>query len=135
MNNNKGGKMEIVGFEHLHLWLHTDFSTLDGFGQVEEYSQRAIQINQKFLTISDHGMLGAVPRQIKACDKINDKMGKDTLSPIFACELYVNPLQPESTGLEFMQKYMEDLDDDQKKKCKTSAHRLPLHTTKKVIKI
>ena len=46
---------EIVGFEHLHL--HTDFSTLDGFGTVEEYSARAPQINQKFLSISDHGMM------------------------------------------------------------------------------
>lgn len=74
---------EIVGFEHLHL--HTDFSLLDGFGLVEEYAQRAPQINQKFLTVSDHGMLGAVPRQIKACERINEKKGKDTLSPIFAC--------------------------------------------------
>lgn len=52
---------------------------------VEEYAQRAPQINQKFLTVSDHGMLGAVPRQIRACERINDKKGKDTLSHIFAC--------------------------------------------------
>lgn len=116
--------LPVVGFAHVHL--HTDFSTLDGFGMVEEYALRATQINQKFLTISDHGMLGAVPRQIKACDKINDKMGKDTLSPIFACELYVNPIQPESTGLEFMQNFMEDLDDDQKKECRKSCHLLAI---------
>lgn len=30
-------------------------------------------------------MLGAVPRQIRACEKINEKKGKDTLSHIFAC--------------------------------------------------
>lgn len=74
---------EICGFEHLHL--HTDFSLLDGYGMVEEYAQRALQINQRFLTISDHGMLGAVPRQIKACEKACEKRGKDALSPIFAC--------------------------------------------------
>jgi hypothetical protein len=45
------------------------------------------QINQNFLTVSDHGHDGSNPRQIKACDKINDKFGKDTLSPIFAAEL------------------------------------------------
>lgn len=30
-------------------------------------------------------MLGAVPRQIRACEKVCDKFGKDKLSPIFAC--------------------------------------------------
>jgi DNA polymerase-3 subunit alpha len=101
-------------------------SLLDGFGTVEEYSQRAPKINQKFLTISDHGMMSAVPRQIKACDKINDKMGKDTLSPIFAVELYVNNLQPESTGLDYMQKYMDDLNEDEKKECRSSPHLLAI---------
>jgi len=117
-------KLTCVGFEHVHL--HSDFSTLDGLGTVEEYSSRANQINQKFLTISDHGMLGAVPRQIKACDKINDKKGKDSLSPIFACELYVNPLQPESESLETMQKFMEDLNEEEQKKVRASAHLLAI---------
>lgn len=116
--------LEICGYEHLHL--HTDFSTLDGYGMVEEYATRAPLINQKFLTISDHGMLGAVPRQIKACDKINDKKGKDTLSPIFACELYVNSLQPESEGLDKMQKFMADLNEDEQKQCKASSHLLAI---------
>lgn len=120
-------KFEVCGFEHLHL--HSDFSTLDGFGTCEEYAARAPLINQKFLTISDHGMLGAVPRQIKACDKINEKKGKDTLSPIFACELYVNPIQPESEGLETMQKFMEGLDESQKKVCRASAHLLAIAHT------
>jgi DNA polymerase III subunit alpha len=50
---------------------------------VEEYADRAPQINQKFLTVSDHGMMGAVPRQIRACEA-------NGISPIFACELYMN---------------------------------------------
>jgi len=79
--------MKIVGFEHLHL--HTDFSLLDGFGQVEEYAERWKQ-HGKFLCISDHGMLGAIPRQIKACEE-------HKLSPIFACELYVNRMHREPT--------------------------------------
>lgn len=115
---------EIVGFEHLHL--HTDFSLLDGLGMVEEYAQRAPQINQKFLTVSDHGMLGAVPRQIRACEKINEKKGKDTLSHIFAAELYVNPLQPESSCLEDMQKFTADLNEEEKKEIKASAHLLAI---------
>lgn len=93
---------------------------------VEEYAIRAPLINQKFLTISDHGMLGAVPRQIKACDKINDKNGKDTLSPIFASELYVNRLQPESNGLEDMQKFMSSLNEEEQQECKAGAHLLAI---------
>lgn len=113
----------ICGFEHLHL--HTDFSLLDGYGMVEEYARRATQINQQFLTISDHGMLGAVPRQIKACERANEKV-KDTLSPIFASELYVNSMQPEAGSLEIMQKFTKDLDEEQKKRLRPSAHLLAI---------
>lgn len=71
-------------------------------------------------------MLGAVPRQIRACEKINDKKGKDTLSPIFAVELYINPLQPESNSLEDMQKFIADLNEEEKKEIKASPHLLAI---------
>jgi DNA polymerase-3 subunit alpha len=93
---------------------------------VEEYSLRATQINQKFLTVSDHGMLGAVPRQIKACERINEKKGKDTLSPIFAAELYINRLQPESNCLEDVQKFVADLNEEEKNEIKASPHLLAI---------
>jgi DNA polymerase-3 subunit alpha len=109
--------MDIVGFEHLHL--HSDFSLLDGFGTVEEYATRATKINQKFLSVSDHGMLGAIPRQIKACEKNN-------ISPIFSCELYINEHQPEAGSLSKMQSFMKDMDDVEKKKMRVSAHLLAI---------
>ena len=121
---NEAKKLDIIGFEHLHL--HSDFSTLDGLGTVESYAIRAPNINQNFLTISDHGMMGAIPRQIRACDKINDKMGKDKLSPIFACELYLNRLQPESNGIEDMRKFIQDLDEEDKENINPSAHLLAI---------
>ncbi len=68
----------IVGFEQLHN--HTDFSTLDGYAQVEEYAERCTQINMDYLCVTDHGMMGVIPRQIRACDKMNIK-------PIFGCLL------------------------------------------------
>lgn len=77
-------KMREVGVEHLHV--HTDYSCLDGLSQVEEYAERCGKINQKFLCVSDHGMMGVIPRQIRAAEKTG-------LTPIFACELYVNNLQ------------------------------------------
>jgi DNA polymerase-3 subunit alpha len=123
----EGSSVEIVGFEHLHL--HTDFSLLDGFGTVEEYAARAYAINQRFLTVSDHGMLGAVPRQIRACDKICDKHGKDALSPIFACELYLNPMQPQINCLEDMQNFMKDLNEEETQKIRPSYHLLAIATS------
>jgi DNA polymerase-3 subunit alpha len=119
-------KMEITGYEHLHL--HSDFSTLDGFGQVEEYCVRAPKINQNFLTISDHGMMGAVPRQIKGCEKINDKLGKDTLSPIFAVELYVNRLQTEMTEENEGKKIYSSLTEIEQNEFKSSSHLLAIAT-------
>jgi DNA polymerase-3 subunit alpha len=70
-----------VGLEWLHI--HTDFSLLDGYAQVEEYSERIPQINMKYLCVTDHGMLGAVPRQVRACEVAGIK-------PIFGAELYLN---------------------------------------------
>lgn len=116
--------MEITGFEHLHL--HSDHSTLDGLSTIEEYAERAPQINQKFITVTDHGMMGVIPRQIRACEKINDRLGSNTLSPIYGCELYCNPLQPESTGLAFMQSFIKNLDEEQKKQIGVSAHLLAI---------
>jgi len=79
-------KKDLVGMEHIHL--HSDYSILDGYGQAEEYSERSKELGHKFLCVSDHGMMGVIPRQIKTCEE-------NGLSPIFACELYINPNQPE----------------------------------------
>jgi DNA polymerase-3 subunit alpha len=85
----------VTGLEHLHL--HTDFSLLDGFGMVEEYTERWKK-HGRFLCISDHGMMGAVPRQIKACEAVCEELkDKNAFSPIFACELYVNRYHTEAT--------------------------------------
>jgi DNA polymerase-3 subunit alpha len=117
--------MNIVGFEHLHR--HTDFSLLDGFATVEEYARRSLQINQKYLCISDHGMLGAIPRQIKACDSICDKHGKGKLSPIFACELYVNRMQKAIETVAERDAYMAELNEKERKEFKQwGAHLLAI---------
>ena len=113
---------KIVGFEHLHL--HSDLSLLDGFGMAEEYALRAPTINQNFLTISDHGMLGVIPRQVRACERICDKRGKDALSPIFACELYCNSMQPDNP--DDMKPLLDSMDEEQKKRFRASAHLLAI---------
>ena len=108
---NKFPKIKCVGFEHLHL--HSSYSLLDGFGDPEEYADHWHHHGQ-YLCISDHGMMGAIPRQIKACEAICDKIGKNKISPIFACELYVNRAHFEETPDEESRKvFMDRLDPTQ----------------------
>lgn len=71
-------------------------------------------------------MLGAVPRQIRGCDKINDKLGKDTLSPIFAIELYVNRLQPEMTESDEGKKITAGMTEDDQNEFRKSSHLLAI---------
>jgi DNA polymerase-3 subunit alpha len=100
----------IVGLEHLHV--HTDFSTLDGYAQVEEYAERCPRNNMKYLCITDHGMMGVIPRQIRACDKAGIK-------PIFGCELYVNNTNVPREQIKF-------LPPEEKELASTSYHLLAI---------
>lgn len=100
---------KTVGFEHLHL--HTDYSLLDGMGLIEEYAEHWHNHGQ-YLCVSDHGMLAAVPRQIKACESINEKHGRNKLTPIFASELYVNRMHRQATpSEEDREKLVSSLDE------------------------
>lgn len=108
----------IVGFEHLHL--HTDFSLLDGYGMVEEYAVRAPKIDQKFLCVTDHGMMGVIPRQIRAADENN-------LSPIFGCELYCQPMQ-QDTQVQSAADFQKDLSEEEKAIYRKSYHLLAIAT-------
>lgn len=92
----------ICGFEHLHR--HSDFSLLDGFARVEEYALRQKEINQQFLCITDHGVMGAIPQQIAECEK-------HKLFPLFGCELYVNPMQIEARNRDHSAEFRKSLGD------------------------
>ena len=92
----------ICGFEHLHR--HSDFSLLDGFAMVSEYAERMKEINQKYLCITDHGVMGAVPQQVHESEKHN-------LFPLFGCELYINHMQPEVNSRADSAEYRKSLGD------------------------
>lgn len=94
-----------MGFEHLHR--HSDFSLLDGFAQVGEYAERMKEVNQKYLCITDHGVMGAIPQQISECDK-------HKLFPLFGCELYINPMQPKATCRDESAEFRRSLGDGTK---------------------
>ena len=114
---------EIVGFEHLHLHT-TEGSLLDGYGKVAEYASRAPKVNQKFLCISDHGMLSAVPEQLRQCEANN-------LQPIFAVELYLNPEQPEVKRGESMTQIVKQLSDEERNRMRKSYHLLAIAQNEK----
>lgn len=105
-------RMRECGLEHLHK--HTDFSCLDGVAQVEEYAELSGKINQKYLCVTDHGMMGVIPRQINACEKAN-------LKPIFGCELYVNAINCTKENI-------KELSPEDQKAAFTCYHLLALAT-------
>lgn len=72
MNNSR--------FVHLHN--HTEYSQLDGLGNVKEYAARARQMGFKYLACTDHANIDGLIKFQKAC-KEND------IIPILGCELYV----------------------------------------------
>jgi len=68
-------------FVHLHI--HDEYSLLDGYGTVEEYAHAAKERGWKHLAITNHGMLGQIPRQYNICKELG-------LNAIYGCEIYLN---------------------------------------------
>ncbi len=70
----------MSGFTHLHL--HTEYSLLDGACRLDNLLDRAIELGQSSIAITDHGvMYGAVDFYKKAKSK--------GIKPIIGCECYV----------------------------------------------
>lgn len=111
-------KHENTGYEHTHVHC-TESSLLDGFAFVSEYAERLPKINQRFLTLSDHGMMAAVPKQISECEKHG-------LSPIFACELYIHPKQPFVPFGSSTSDVVKDMDSEEKLTLRKSNHILAI---------
>lgn len=107
-------KYEITGFEHLHVH-GTAASLLDGWQTHEEAAERLIKNGQRFMCFTDHGLMAGIPKQIRSCDEHN-------LQPLFGCELYVNPLQPDGS----LQDHIQDWDDKHKKEARRSYHLLAI---------
>lgn len=72
--------MESHDFVHLHL--HTEYSLLDGSGNVEKMVARAKKLGMKALAITDHGTMYGTIEFYKACQK-------EGIKAIIGCEIYV----------------------------------------------
>ena len=68
------------GFVHLHV--HSEFSLLDGACRIDKLVQKAKDLGQSALAITDHGVMYGAVSFYKACQKAGIK-------PIIGCEVYV----------------------------------------------
>ena len=78
-----------MSFVHLHV--HTQYSILDGFSDIEKLFARARELNMPALAITDHGNMYGVKEFFKfAYDKSNlDENKQPIVKPIIGCEVYV----------------------------------------------
>lgn len=71
-----------MDFAHLHL--HTEYSLLDGCCRIEKLMDAALELGQKSIAITDHGVMYGVIDFYKSALKKGIK-------PIIGCEVYVAP--------------------------------------------
>ena len=70
--------------EFVHLHLHSEYSLLDGAAKISSIADKAIELSQDAVAITDHGvMYGAVEFYTALKDK--------GVKPIIGCEVYVAP--------------------------------------------
>jgi len=72
--------MPSVQFAHLHT--HSEFSLLDGAARVQGLAQRAHDLGQKAIAITDHGVLAGAIEFYEAATQVG-------ITPIIGCEVYV----------------------------------------------
>ena len=70
--------------EFVHLHLHTEYSLLDGATRISSIADKAIELGQDAVAITDHGvMYGAV--------EFYTALKEKGIKPIIGCEVYVAP--------------------------------------------
>lgn len=71
-----------MAFTHLHV--HSEYSLLDGACRIDSLAERAKELGQEALAITDHGVMYGAVAFYKAAKKAGIK-------PIIGCEVYVAP--------------------------------------------
>lgn len=70
--------------DFVHLHRHGEWSLGDGIGTSETYAERAAELNQAALSITDHASLAGTLYHMQACEKVGIK-------PILGMEAYFRP--------------------------------------------
>ncbi len=74
----------MTDFVNLHV--HTEYSLLDGAAKIDKLIDRAVDLGQKSIAITDHGvMYGVIEFYKKAIER--------GIKPIIGCEVYVAPTE------------------------------------------
>lgn len=71
----------MENFVHLHV--HTEYSLLDGYAQIDRLVERAKELDMKALAMTDHGAMFGTVQFYKKCKKLGIK-------PIIGCEVYLS---------------------------------------------
>ncbi len=71
-----------MAFAHLHV--HSEYSLLDGACRIRGLVERAVQLGQKAVAITDHGVMYGVVNFYKEAKK-------QGIKPVIGCEVYVAP--------------------------------------------
>lgn len=69
-----------MSFTHLHV--HNEYSLLDGLGTAKQYAEKAKQLGQKYLALTNHGNVDGCIRFQNACVEAG-------IVPIHGCEGYI----------------------------------------------
>jgi DNA polymerase-3 subunit alpha len=69
-------------FAHLHV--HNEYSILDGVGTAEDWVEKAVEMDYRFLALTNHGNVDGCLRFQKACEEKG-------IVPIIGAELYIVP--------------------------------------------
>ena len=68
--------------DFVHLHLHTEYSLLDGACRLKDIADHALELGQKAVAVTDHGVMFAAVDFYKLCIEKGIK-------PIIGCEVYV----------------------------------------------
>lgn len=77
--------------EICHLHTHTEYSLLDGHSEIERLVDRAVELNQRAMAITDHGSLYGIIDFYKACKRKGVK-------PVLGSEFYLCDNMSERAG-------------------------------------
>ena len=85
-----------MSFAHLHV--HTEYSLLDGACRISRLVNRAKELGQSALAVTDHGVMYGVIDFYRECQK-------QGIRPIIGCEVYVAPRSRFDKTFEFDREY------------------------------
>lgn len=77
-----GGELMMTKKDFVHLHVHTEYSLLDGAARISELVERAKDLGQSAIAITDHGVMYGVIDFYRAAKRAGIK-------PIIGCEVYM----------------------------------------------